>query len=100
MKRFKKLLVYAGTDQPETAILRAVAIAAENGAKLTLLDVVKPMPRALGMMSSVAHHEEMDSMLVAARQQELLAMANEYASGKVSIDAVVRTGDPTTENHP
>ena len=54
MQRFKRILVFAGTEQPENAVKRAAQLALENKASLTLMDVVKPIPKALGMMTDVA----------------------------------------------
>lgn len=54
MQTFQNILVYAGNERPEMAVSFAVSLAHENHAKLTLMDVVKPLPRALGMMPVMA----------------------------------------------
>ena len=45
MKRFKKILMYTGTEQNEAAVSRAFELAIENEAKLTLMETIKPLPR-------------------------------------------------------
>lgn len=60
MKCFKHILMYAGTEWTEAATSRAVSLAMENDARLTLMDVVKRFPRALGVHSDAAEPEEIE----------------------------------------
>ncbi len=75
MQRFQHILVDAGTDQPETAVTRAAQLALENKASLTLMDVVKPIPKSLGMMTDVAKPEELEKLVAADRRRRLLDLA-------------------------
>lgn len=97
MKRFKHILMYAGTERTEAAISRAVTLAMENDARLTLMDVVKRVPRALSVLSDAAEPEEIEQLLRQDHQQKLLKIASEYIDTGVSIDTVVTVGDPATE---
>ncbi|MEP4680021.1 MAG: universal stress protein, partial [Rhodopirellula bahusiensis] len=97
MQNFKHILVYAGTEQPETAVSRATTLALENKARLTLMDVVKPLPRALGMMTDVAKPDELEKLVAADRRRKLLYIAAEFSDTAVPLDVVVAIGDPATE---
>jgi nucleotide-binding universal stress UspA family protein len=97
MKRFQNILLYAGMEQNEAAVNRAVNLAMENRAPLTFMDVVKPIPRALGMLTDVVETEEMQRLLVQDHREKLLAVASDYVGTGVEIDVVVSCGDPATE---
>ena len=55
MKRFKNILLYTGMEENEVA--RTIKLAGENQATLTIMDVVKSIPAALGMLTDVASSE-------------------------------------------
>jgi nucleotide-binding universal stress UspA family protein len=103
MQNFKHILVYAGTEQPETAVTRATELALENKARLTLMDVVKPLPkslglnRALGMMAKVAKPDDLEKLFAADRRRKLLDIAADFSDTAVPLDVVVAIGDPATE---
>jgi nucleotide-binding universal stress UspA family protein len=97
MQRFQHILVYAGTDQPETAVTRAAQLALENKASLTLMDVVKPIPKSLGMMTDVAKPEELEKLVAADRRRRLLDLASDVSDTGLQLDVVVAIGDPATE---
>jgi universal stress protein E len=97
MHRFKNILVYAGVEQPETAVSRATKLALENKARLTLMDVVKPLPRALGMMTEVAKPDELEKLVASDHRRKLLDMAADFSDSGISPDVVVAIGDPATE---
>ncbi|QDT11891.1 universal stress protein [Planctomycetes bacterium K23_9] len=97
MKRFKRILVYAGTEQPEQAVAKASELALENKASLTLMDVVKSIPKALGMMTDVAKPEKLERLVAADRRRRLLELASEISDTGLELDVVVAIGDPATE---
>ncbi len=97
MKRFKNILLYAGVEQNEVAVSRSVQLAMENDADLTFMDVVKPIPRALGMMTEVADSQELQRLVTQDHREKLLKIASEYLDTGVAIDIVIATGDPATE---
>ncbi|TWU46689.1 universal stress protein [Rubripirellula reticaptiva] len=97
MQRFRHILVYAGTDQPEVAVTRAAQLALENKASLTLMDVVKPIPKSLGMMTDVAKPEELEKLVAADRRRRLLDLASDVSDTGLQLDVAVAIGDPATE---
>ncbi|MCA9137003.1 MAG: universal stress protein [Planctomycetales bacterium] len=97
MQRFKKILVYVGTNDPLAAIKRAFEIATENKATVTLMDVVKPLPTAIGILTDVATPEEMEKLLIADRVEKLKELADTYSRDSISVDVVVSCGDPAQE---
>ncbi|MGI9470973.1 MAG: universal stress protein [Rubripirellula sp.] len=97
MKRFKNILLYAGMEQNEAAVNRAVKLALENNARLTVMDVVKPIPRALGMLTAASTSEELQRLVGQDHREKLLEAAGEYIDTGIELDVVVATGDPATE---
>ena len=97
MKDFKNLLVYAGTDQPESALSRAFSVAMENNATLTVMDVVKPPPRMLGMLREMTIDRELEQVLIAEHRETLMQRISEYSDCAIDIEIVVVVGDPATE---
>ena len=97
MKKFKRILVFAGTEEPQVAINRAVELALENRASLTFMDVIKPMPKAIGLMTDVAEPKDLQGLVVQDHKRKLLDIASEYADTGLGIDVAVSVGDPATE---
>ncbi len=97
MQRFKKILMYAGTDQNDAAISRAFELALENSAALTFMEVIKPLPRALGMMTDTVEPAEMERLIAKDHRDKLLDRVREYLDTGVNVDVVVKVGDPALE---
>jgi len=97
MKRFKNILLYAGMEQNDAAVNRAVKLAMENRALLTMMDVVKPIPRALGMMTDVVETDEMQRLVAKDHREKLLKIAADYSDTGINIEVLVGCGDPATE---
>ncbi|TWU22286.1 Universal stress protein E [Novipirellula galeiformis] len=97
MQRFKRILCYAGTGSDETAISRAVGLAITNGAALTVMDVIKPIPKAVGLITKAFPSNDLQNLVVKDREQRLLDRMSEYADTAVSLELVVASGDPATE---
>ena len=97
MKRFKNILFYAGTEHYSEALHRSITLAMENNAKLTLMDVVKPIPSTLGMVTDVATPEELQALIVKDHRARLLEIEADCSDTGVELDAVVSVGDPTVE---
>lgn len=97
MQQFKKILVFAGTKDPDTAIKRAFEIAKENDARVTLMDVVKPLPAAISMLTDAATPDELEKLLVNERGRQLVELADGYGRGTLAVDVVVRCGDTAQE---
>ena len=97
MKRFKNILMFAGTSDSKAAITRSVELAMENDARLTLIDVIKPIPHAIGLMTDVAAPEELEKLVVEEHRERLLQMAADYSDTGIAFDVVVRVGKPPIE---
>ncbi|WP_442509375.1 universal stress protein [Novipirellula sp. SH528] len=97
MKRFKRILCYIGTDSNEAALSRAVSLAIRNDASLTIMDVIKPIPKGIAMVDNTTASDELQVMMVNDHEHALLARLAEYADTAVPIELVVATGDPATE---
>jgi universal stress protein E len=97
MHHFKNILVDAGTEQPETAVSRAIKLALENKARLTLMDVVKPLPRPLGMMTDAAKPGELERLVASDLRRKLFEIAADFSDTGLSPDVVVAVGAPATE---
>lgn len=97
MQRFKKILCFCGTDDQDTAINRSVTLAIENEAQLTLLDVVKPLPHAIGLITETADPKELEQLVAEDHRDKLLQKACEFSDTAVDVDVVVSIGDPVVE---
>lgn len=97
MKRFKNILFYAGTEHYSEALNRSVTLAMENNARLTLMDVVKPIPNTLGMVTDIATPDELQALIVQDHRSRLLEIEADFSDTGVELDAVVSVGDPTVE---
>ncbi len=97
MKNFKNILVYAGNEQPEFAVASAAQLALENEASLTLMDVIKPVPKALGMVTDISTPEELEKLVADDRRRRLMELAGDLSDTGLDLDVVVAIGDPATE---
>ncbi|KAA5543734.1 universal stress protein [Roseiconus nitratireducens] len=94
MQCFNNILVYVGTEDPRNALKRAFALAKDSDARVTLMDVIKPLPRAVGMLTKIASAEELGGLLVKEREEKLRQTAEQYADQTVKCDVIVAVGDP------
>lgn len=97
MERFKDILVYAGAADPDTAIKRALEIARENQARVTMMDVIKPLPAAIGMMTDAASPDELERLLKEDRRHRLEELVKQYATEDLTVQCVVSCGDVAHE---
>ena len=97
MQQFKNILVFIGTRDQKPALDRAFEIASENGAKVTLMDVIKPLPDAIGKMTDVASPEDLERLLVQDRERQLQEIADGYSDAGVETGAIVSSGDAARE---
>ena len=61
------------------------------------MDVVKPIPRAFGMLTDVAEPKELEKLVAADLRRRLLNLAADYSDTGLSMDVVVAIGDAATE---
>lgn len=97
MKRFKKLLVYMGAGDGLSLLSRALVLAMENEASLTLVDVIKPIPKSLRLLTGGTDPKEMERLLVEDHRRKLTEQVAEISDSAIPINVVVRAGDPARE---
>jgi nucleotide-binding universal stress UspA family protein len=97
MQRFKNILVFAGTGDPAAAIKRAFEIGAENRAVVTLMDVVKPLPSAIGIMTDATSPDEIERLLIEDRRRKLVELANQFSRENLAVEIFVSCGDAAQE---
>jgi len=81
----------------ESARSRAVELAIENKASLTLMSVVEPMPQAVGLTNAIGDSDELQRAIVADRRRRLLDIAAEYSCTGVPLNVVVAVGNRANE---
>jgi len=98
MKRFSNILLIAdaGTDQ-SAALKRAVALAKNNQAALTLVDVVDSVPDELQMAITVVTPQELCDIAVAEKREQLQEIIKTFADEEIAVEAKVLVGKPFIE---
>ena len=97
MKHFKNILFYIGTEGNDAALSRACKLALDNGAKLTLIDVVRPIPKGWGIQIDIADPQEIESRLLKEHRQAALDTATKNSETGLSIEVIVVAGNPSIE---
>jgi nucleotide-binding universal stress UspA family protein len=93
MQRFKRILFYASPDaESEPALQRTVALAARNGAQLTLIDVLDPVPGVMGEMLDGWSAERLERVIADDRRAELESLAQRAREQGVSAEVKVVFG--------
>ncbi len=89
MKRFSNILLFAdaGTDQ-SAALKRAVTLAKNNQASLTLVDVVDSVPDELQMAITVVTLQELCDIAVAEKREQLQQIIRTIADAEIAVDYV------------
>jgi universal stress protein E len=98
MKRFKNILVVVG-DEPNlkqnSAIARGVALAKQNDARLTLMDVIRAPEGAIKVYKGIVKSEELVNMIVAQRVKDLGQAAEHFydkSESESKIEVIVKIG--------
>ena len=98
MKRFKNILLFGGTqDNGEFALRRAAHLAEENDARLTVLDVLKPVPIAMRLFSRSVEPDELQEFVCSQRRDELQQLCSASVPSGVSCEVKVTVGQPAVE---
>lgn len=93
MQRFKRILFYATADSElDPAINRAVALAAKNQARLTLIDVLDPVPGVMGEMVQGWSAERLAGTIADTRRAELEDLAARAREQGVTAEVTVVFG--------
>ncbi len=98
MKRFENiLLVTYGSGDTRAALKRAVRLARENKARLTLVDVVEKLPRDTTILPEGVSHDDLEEMVT--RQQHELSerLVAPVRDDVVNVSSKVLVGKPSIE---
>lgn len=98
MNRFKNILLICNFDTKQhMAVDRAVSLARQNEARLTVITVVKEIPSEMGMAITAVTPQELFELVIKDRQEKIDALVADM--GKQGIDArsLVVTGTPFLE---
>ena len=97
MQRFKDILCVVGTGKADKHSLeRAVTLAENNQASLTVVDVVDRVTAGIGMPEGGPISADLQAALVSTHEQELETLVDPYRA-RVAIQAKVLTGLPFLE---
>jgi universal stress protein E len=98
MQRFKNILLVAGGEGWEGAALnRAVALAKNNRARLTVVDVVEELPRDMRVLVTSMHLADLQKLAVAERLKDLQQHIEPVIAKSFRITAKVLVGTPFIE---
>lgn len=98
MKRFSNILVIADEDTDNTqAMQRAIALAKNNQAALTVCAVVNAVPAEMQMAITAITPEELCDIAVTEKYEKLEEIIKTIANEEIEIEAKVLTGKPFVE---
>lgn len=98
MRRFKNILLVAdGEGWEATALKRAVDLAKNNRARLTVVDVVEELPRGLRMLIRSMHFEDIQRLAVSERLKDIKHLIEPILNKGVKVSAKVLMGTPFLE---
>lgn len=97
MKRFNDILCVVETGETDTTALeRAVALAENNQANLTVVEVAEQINAAVKMAEEGPITTDLQRAMVNAREQDLTALVDPYHT-RISIKTKILTGTPFLE---
>ena len=97
MQRFKDILCVATSGSiGHVALERAVTLAENNQARLTVVEVIDELPRNTKLIAHTQSLEELQALIVAGHQQELEKLVAPWV-GNIEIQTKVLIGIPFLE---
>lgn len=98
MKRFKNILLVCNFDvKHNRAVDRAVSLAKQNEAHLTVFSVVKELPANVGMAITIMPPQELLALAINDRQERIDAMVEDIKKQGINVSAFVVSGTPFLE---
>jgi len=98
MKRFNNILLAAGGEGWEkTALQKAAALAGNNRARLTIVDVIEELPRDMRILVTAIHLGDLQKLAVAERRKQLAHLIAPFKSRGLRVSARVLVGKPFIE---
>ncbi len=93
MTRFDNILVVAEAESDaSTTLARAVSLAAANGCRIKVYDVLEPLPRSAKKLFKVIARPKLERLLLEKRREELEAAIAKVDAGNVPIEVGVGIG--------
>ena len=98
MKRFKNLLLVCDFDTNHSiAVERAVSLAQQNRAKLTVISVVKDIPADMGMATTAIPPQELFQLVMDGIQDKVDALVADFRKQGIEVESMVIAGTPFME---
>ena len=98
MKRFKNvLLIVNHAEATENIIERAIVLAEENGARLTVMEVVAGLPSGLRAQALHMSAFEFNACSAREREEQLSSEISPIIDGRLAVKVVVLIGKPFIE---
>jgi len=98
MKRFKNIILICNFDTKQhMAVERAVSLARQNKARLTVFTVVKELPADVRMAITAIPPQELLELVIKDRQEKVDAIVADMAKQGVDARSLVVTGTPFLE---
>ena len=99
MKRFKNILLLANQGTGGQAILRRVAaLARNNQARLTVVDVIEELPRDMQKLIVVITPMELQKRVIQERQKQLKRLVAPIRKGGLRVGVNVLIGNYSLRN--
>lgn len=93
MQRFKSILLIASRATDDAAALkRAVRLAKNNQARITVLDVIPPLPSDTQKLYRIAPPEKLQDLLTGQRLEELAKLTEPARKAGIEVDIKVLVG--------
>jgi universal stress protein E len=98
MKRFRNILLVAdGKSDGETALKRAVAVAKNNKARLTVVKVVDKLPHDLQLLKTAVLEEDIQKLIIREHLKQLNDFIAPIKDDGIHVNVKVLTGTPFLE---
>ncbi len=95
MKRFKNILMVAGSEGwQNSALERAVTLAKNNKAKLKIVEVIEELPREMRLLITVMSPQELQELEIKERQNQLDQLIGPARKDGVQARTKVLIGTP------
>ncbi len=98
MQRFKNILLFCDFETKQNqAVARAVSLASQNQAKLTVMSVVKEVPSNMGMAITAISPQELFQLVVEGCQEKVDTLVSDIKKQGVETESMVVPGTPFIE---
>ncbi len=98
MQRFERILLVAdGAPGEDEATRRALALARDSGAALTVTAVMKAPPKSLDLAATDVSRKELQKVLSEEREARLKRLAADHSAEGVKIETKLLVGAPFVE---